>query len=164
LREALDRLCRARPSPGVILGLAIGVGAAGCADLALDRNSESLQSPAALFEVTTVPNGQLADGGFEMSVNQGTQFNDNALHIGCGDVDGGPYYDEEAQAPRHGPHAHLTIVVDGKTSGRPRLVQQAAIGEGQLINADAYRILVEKVMPAGADRAWVVLRIWHPHT
>lgn len=151
---------RPRPIVGVVLALVIGAGAAGCSGLASEGDAGGPSPPVAPFRVATPPEGQIPSGGFEMSVSQGTQFNDDPLHIGCGWVSGGTYFDEEAQSQREGPHADLTVVVDGKHFDRPLLVRQMSAREGQMIDAAAYRILVEKVYPSGRERSGVVLRIW----
>lgn len=98
---------------------------------------------------------QAARADLALSITEGTQGNVGGLGIGVVDVGRGAYLDAR-KAPRNGPHATLSIAVDGK----PALFRQVDIGEGQAVDVAGWHIVIDKIVTdAPSQRGVVVLHL-----
>jgi len=115
----------------------------------------ALAAPAAPVTPAAAPADKAETAGTLLTIPAETQGTFGKLDIGVGYVGGGPYLDEKG-ARRSGPHASLSIAVDGA----PDQFSQPDVREGQTLFVADHRIRVEKVETEG--KGVVVLRLWAP--
>jgi hypothetical protein len=117
-----------------------------------------LQTPCWAAANAPASGSEKTDRGFEMSIMESTQFNFGKLSIGAGYMGGGAYLDEKG-VRRVGPHATLSITIEGE----PSRFQQPDVREGQTLNVGGYRILIEKIIPETSptdSRGTIIVRVW----